>query len=49
MVNIQDGNNTVKKLAKVLGYSTAVLTAKLGLLEIEGLVAIKDERIRLLK
>lgn len=49
IVNIQDGNNTIDSLARVLKCSTAELVAKLGLLEIEGLAVVEGERIRLLK
>lgn len=46
---IRKRNNTVESLARALNCSIAELSAKLGLLEIEGLVAIEGERIRLLK
>jgi DNA processing protein len=44
---IKDGGNTIEKLSKALDCSPAELTAKLGLLEIEGLVRVEGERIRL--
>ena len=49
IVSIESGNNTVDKLAEVLDLAAVEVMMRLSMLEVEGLVALDGEKVRLLK
>lgn len=48
-MSIESGNNTVDKLAEVLDLAAVEVMTRLSILEVEGLVALDGEKVRLLK